>query len=66
MCIVRISRELLQDSLNIQEVLTRSLAAGLALQVDYAGLNGSGAAGQPQGLDSVLTAASRVTTLARN
>jgi HK97 family phage major capsid protein len=66
MCIVRLSRELLQDSLNIQEILTNSLAQGLALQVDYAGLYGSGASGQPQGLDGVLTTAARVTTLAVN
>jgi HK97 family phage major capsid protein len=66
MCIVRLSRELLQDSLNITEILMSALAGALAAQVDYSGLYGSGSAGQPQGLDGVLTAASRVTTLATN
>ncbi len=64
--LVKVSRELLQDSVNIEEMLLNSLAQGLATQLDFAGLYGSGASNQPLGLDSLLTTASQVTTVATN
>lgn len=64
--LVKVSRELLEDSLNIEEILMNSLAQGLASQLDYAGLYGSGASNQPLGLNSQLVTASQFTTLATN
>ncbi len=48
--ICRVSRELLQDSLNIEAAIERSLAGAFALEVDRVGLFGMGAAGEPMGL----------------
>ncbi|MDD5580867.1 MAG: phage major capsid protein [Methylobacter sp.] len=64
--LVKVSRELLEDSINIEEILMNSLAQGLATQLDYAGLYGSGASNQPLGLKSVLTTASRTSSIAGN
>jgi HK97 family phage major capsid protein len=64
--IVRVSRELLQDSINIEEILLTSLAQSLALKIDQAALYGSGASNEPLGLSSVLDTAARVTILATN
>jgi HK97 family phage major capsid protein len=47
--LARISIELFQDSRGVGDAVTRSIAGALALALDYAGLEGSGA-GQPQGL----------------
>lgn len=64
--LVKVSRELLADSLNIEQILESTLAGALALQLDYAGLYGSGSSNQPLGLKSVLTTASRNQVLATN
>ncbi|MFI3186613.1 MAG: phage major capsid protein [Methylococcaceae bacterium] len=64
--LVKVSRELLEDSLNIEEILLNALAQGIATQLDYAGLYGSGASNEPLGLKSILTTASLATTLATN
>jgi HK97 family phage major capsid protein len=64
--LVKVSRELLADSLNVEEILLHSLAQGLATQLDYAGLYGSGASNQPTGLKAVLTTASRTSNLGTN
>jgi HK97 family phage major capsid protein len=53
--LVKVSRELLQDSLNIEEILMNSLAQGIATQLDYAGLYGTGLTNQPTGLSKILT-----------
>ncbi|MFA5015926.1 MAG: phage major capsid protein [Methylobacter sp.] len=64
--IVKVSRELLEDSLNIEEILMNALAQGIASQLDYAGIYGSGVSNEPLGLKSILVTASLVTTLAAN
>lgn len=48
--IVRVSREVLMDSLNIEQALLNSLTAAMALELDRAGLFGSGSGSEPQGL----------------
>lgn len=64
--LVKVSRELLADSLNIEEVLMTTLAESIARQLDYAGLYGSGSSNQPLGLKSVLTTSSRVGAVSGN
>ena len=64
--LVKASRELLEDSLNIEEMLLNSLAQSLALKLDYAGLYGTGSANEPLGLKSILTTANRKSTLGSN
>lgn len=63
---VVVSMELLQDSLNIEEILLNSLAQALALEVDRAGLYGTGASNQPLGLKSILVTATNTTSLGAN
>jgi HK97 family phage major capsid protein len=65
-CLVKVSRELLEDSLNIEEILLNSLALGVAQQLDYAGLYGTGADNQPTGLQKVLVDGNFFTNLATN
>ena len=48
--VVRCSRELLQDSLNIDRAIGDSLATAFALEVDRVGLFGTGAAAEPLGI----------------
>jgi HK97 family phage major capsid protein/HK97 family phage prohead protease len=48
--LVRVSRELLEDSLNIESMLERSFAAAFALEVDRVALRGSGTAPEPRGI----------------
>lgn len=48
-CLVLVSRELLQDSLNIDEVLLNSFAKSMALQLDLAALIGDGNTIDPGG-----------------
>lgn len=50
MALVKCSRELLEDSLNMEQVLPQIIAAAMALEVDRAGLFGTGADNQPTGL----------------
>jgi HK97 family phage major capsid protein len=50
MCLVKCSRELLEDSLNMEQMLPQIIAAAMAQAVDLAGLFGTGADGQPTGL----------------
>lgn len=47
---VKVSEELLQDSVNIEQALQDSLANALALEVDRAALFGSGSSNEPTGL----------------
>ena len=47
---VKVSEELLQDSVNIETALQNSLSNALALEVDRAALFGSGSSNQPLGL----------------
>lgn len=48
--LVKVSREVLEDSLNIEEALQQSLTAAMAVEFDRAGLFGSGTGSEPQGL----------------
>ncbi|WP_269514130.1 phage major capsid protein [Brevundimonas subvibrioides] len=48
--LVKVSREVLEDSLNIEEALQRSLTAAMAVEFDRAGLFGSGTGSEPEGL----------------
>ena len=50
MALVKCSRELLEDSLNMEQMLPQIIAAAMAQAVDLAGLFGTGADGQPTGL----------------
>jgi len=49
-CTVKISIELLQDSINIAEILQQVLTQTLALELDRAALFGSGSSNEPLGL----------------
>lgn len=51
--LVKFSRELLQDSLNIESALVNAITAAMALEVDRAGLFGTGADNQPEGLINI-------------
>lgn len=51
-CLVRISRELLEDSINIDSALMLAFAGAMASEVDRVALFGSGAAPEPLGLFS--------------
>jgi HK97 family phage major capsid protein len=48
--LVKVSRELLEDSLNIEQELPRIMAAAMAVEMDRAVLFGSGSGSEPQGL----------------
>lgn len=48
--VTKVSRELLQDSLNIEDILERSISQSFALELDRAALLGSGASNQPTGI----------------
>jgi HK97 family phage major capsid protein len=48
--IVRCSRELLMDSLNIESALTSAFVSALALEIDRVALLGSGTAPEPRGI----------------
>ena len=50
MALVKCSRELLEDSLNMEQMLPQIIASAMALEVDRAGLFGTGADSQPTGL----------------
>jgi len=47
---VKISRELLEDGINVGEILTHSMAQALALELDRVALLGSGTAPEPRGI----------------
>lgn len=47
---VKVSRELMEDSLNADAALTNAFAQALALEVDRTGLLGTGASGEPLGV----------------
>lgn len=51
--IIKFSRELLQDSLNIESALVNALTQAMALEVDRAGLFGTAADNQPRGLVNI-------------
>lgn len=48
--LVKVSRELLEDSVNVHEALMRAFAESLAGEVDRVALIGSGTAPEPQGI----------------
>ena len=48
--LVKASRELLEDSINVEEALMQSFAQALALEVDRVGLLGTAASGEPLGV----------------
>jgi HK97 family phage major capsid protein len=49
-CITRVSRELLMDSLNVDQMLTTAFTGSMALEVDRAALMGSGTPPEPRGV----------------
>ncbi|MES9987060.1 MAG: phage major capsid protein [Candidatus Thiodiazotropha endolucinida] len=48
--LVKVSFELLQDSLNVEQALMNAFAQSLALTLDQAALNGTGSANEPLGI----------------
>ncbi|ODB94967.1 hypothetical protein A3194_20095 [Candidatus Thiodiazotropha endoloripes] len=48
--LVKVSFELLQDSINVEEALMNAFAQSLALTLDQAALNGTGLANEPLGI----------------
>jgi len=51
--LVRASRELIEDSLNIERALTNAFAQSMAIEVDRVALLGSGVAPEPEGVKLV-------------
>jgi HK97 family phage major capsid protein len=49
-CLVKVSRELLDDSINIDQMLNRAFIGSMAAEVDRVCLVGSGSAPEPQGV----------------
>jgi len=62
--IVRVSRELLEDSLNIEAMLEASFAGSMAVELDRVALVGSGIAPEPQGIYGTANVGS-VTTVGK-
>ena len=54
--LVAIDNELLEDTANADATIENSIAKAIALALDFAGLYGSGAAPQPQGLHGIVPA----------
>jgi HK97 family phage major capsid protein len=50
--LTKVSRELLEDSVNIEQALTNSVSKALALELDRVCLVGTGAASEPMGLQN--------------
>ena len=48
--LVKLSREILEDSIGVEDVLANAFAQALALEVDRAGILGDGSAGEPLGV----------------
>ena len=51
--LVRVSRELVEDSVNIDSMLSNALVQSMAVELDRVALSGAGSAIEPKGLDSV-------------
>lgn len=51
--IIKVSRELLEDSINLNEALPGIIASSMAQEVDRASLFGSGSSNEPTGLESI-------------
>lgn len=49
-CLVKISRELLEDSINIENALLNAFAGSMAVELDRVALYGSGTAPEPKGI----------------
>jgi HK97 family phage major capsid protein len=49
-CLVKCSRELLEDSVNIEDAVLNAFAQSMALELDRVGLFGTGVAPQPRGV----------------
>ena len=54
--LVRVSRELAEDSLNLETALNQAFAGALAAELDRVILRGSGVAPEPQGIDGATDA----------
>jgi HK97 family phage major capsid protein len=52
--ILRVSRELLMDSINVEDMINASLGGAMGVEVDRAALLGTGAANQPTGLTNIV------------
>ena len=50
--LVKASRELIEDSVNVEEILMASLAGALAVEVDRVALFGTGTAPEPRGISN--------------
>lgn len=48
-CLVKVSRELLEDSINLEQALFNAFAQAMALELDRVGMFGSGTPPEPQG-----------------
>ncbi|MDQ2077629.1 phage major capsid protein [Marinimicrobium sp. ABcell2] len=48
--IVKASREVLEDSVNVEQILMQAFAQAAALEIDRAALQGSGASDEPRGI----------------
>jgi HK97 family phage major capsid protein len=53
--IIKISRELLEDSVNVESALEASMRAPMAVEIDRVALRGSGVAPEPEGITEVAT-----------
>lgn len=62
--VIRVSRELLQDSVNIDSIIDTTIANAFSIEVDRAALFGSGTSNEPTGL--VNTAGVQTTDMAVN
>jgi HK97 family phage major capsid protein len=49
-CLLKLSRELLEDSVNIETAVTNALVASMALEIDRVAMFGAGTPPEPQGI----------------
>jgi HK97 family phage major capsid protein/HK97 family phage prohead protease len=52
--LVRVSRELLEDSLNVEQMLERAFAESMAVELDRVALVGTGTAPEPRGIANTV------------
>lgn len=57
-CLVRVSRELLEDSVNIDRMLERAFAESMAVEVDRVALIGTGTPPEPKGISATTNVGS--------
>lgn len=53
-CLVKVSNELLDDTVNAGDALVQALTAAMALKLDYAAFFGAGTGNEPRGLDNLV------------